>query len=215
MNKILLIEDSEAIIKGLVYSLEQVNLITTVCKTKKEIETLKIDDYDLILLDVTLPDVNGFDLFKEIKKQYNIPIIFLTAKDEEEDIVLGFDLGCDDYVTKPFKIRELISRINRIINNNSKYLECKNIKLDLKSARVYIKEEEVIFTTLEYKILVLLLSNKNKVITRDYLLDRIYDYTDNYVNDNTLTVYIKRIRTKLKDDTIIKTIKGIGYRIDD
>lgn len=214
MQKILLIEDNEYIIKGLVHSLKQEELDITVCQNKQALIDIQFNNYDLILLDVTLPDLNGFDLCKEIKSNYQVPVIFLTAKDEEEDIVLGFDLGCDDYVTKPFKTRELIARIKRIINKDNKYLVCQNIKIALESRKVYVDDTLIELTALEYKILLLLFMNMNKVVTRQYILTNIWDYSDNFVNDNTLTVYIKRIRTKLHNDNLIKTIKGIGYRVD-
>lgn len=214
MQKILLIEDNEYIIKGLVHSLNQADMDVAVCQNKQDIIDIKFNDYDLILLDVTLPDLNGFDLCKEIKSDYQVPVIFLTAKDEEEDIVLGFDLGCDDYVTKPFKTRELIARIRRIINKDNKYIKCQNVKVELDSKKVYVDDSIIELTALEYKILLLLFMNMNKVVTRQYILTNIWDYSDNFVNDNTLTVYIKRIRAKLHNDTLIKTIKGIGYRAD-
>lgn len=214
MQKILLIEDNEYIIKGLVHSLKQVELDVTICQTKQDIVDIKFNDYDLILLDVTLPELNGFDLCKEIKSNYQVPVIFLTAKDEEEDIVLGFTLGCDDYVTKPFKTRELIARIKRIINKGNKYIICQNVKIELEARKVYVDEIPIELTALEYKILLLLFMNMNKVVTRQYILTNIWDYSDNFVNDNTLTVYIKRIRKKLNNNDIIKTIKGIGYRVD-
>lgn len=214
MQKILLIEDNEYIIKGLVHSLNQADMDVAVCQNKQDIIDIKFNDYDLILLDVTLPDLNGFDLCKEIKSNYQVPVIFLTAKDEEEDIVLGFDLGCDDYVTKPFKTRELIARIRRIINKDNKYIKCQNVKIELDSKKVYVDDSIIELTALEYKILLLLFMNMNKVVTRQYILTNIWDYSDNFVNDNTLTVYIKRIRAKLHNDTLIKTIKGIGYRAD-
>lgn len=214
MQKILLIEDNEYIIKGLVHSLNQADMDVAVCQNKQDIIDIKFNDYDLILLDVTLPDLNGFDLCKEIKSDYQVPVIFLTAKDEEEDIVLGFDLGCDDYVTKPFKKRELIARIRRIINKDNKYIKCQNVKVELDSKKVYVDDSIIELTALEYKILLLLFMNMNKVVTRQYILTNIWDYSDNFVNDNTLTVYIKRIRAKLHNDTLIKTIKGIGYRVD-
>lgn len=214
MQKILLIEDNELIIKGLIHSLKQVDIDIVVCKNEIEIRDIKFNDYDLILLDVTLPDLNGFDLCKEIKSNYQVPVIFLTAKAEEEDIVLGFALGCDDYVTKPFKTRELIARIKRIINKDNKYIICQNVKIELEGRKVYVDEIPIELTALEYKILLLLFMNMNKVVTRQYILTNIWDYSDNFVNDNTLTVYIKRIRKKLNNNDIIKTIKGIGYRVD-
>ena len=214
MNKILLVEDNEAISKGLVYSLEQASFSHKLCQNKKDLDKENINNYDLLLLDIMLPDGDGFKICQEIKSKYHIPIIILTAKDEEDDIVLGFDLGCDDYVTKPFKMGELISRIKRIITKENSIM-VKNIKLDLDSNKVYVKDELVNLTTLEFKILKLLFSNVNHIITRNQLLESIWDYDEKFVNDNTLTVYIKRIREKLHDEELIKTIKGIGYRVDE
>ena len=219
MIKILLVEDNELIIKGLKYSLEQEKFQVEVSMTyNKSKELLEKETYDLIIIDIMLPDGSGFDLCKYIKEKFEIPVIFLTAKDEEKDVVLGFDIGADDYIIKPFRNRELISRINNVLrryNKNAKELKCKNIKIDLEANRVYIDDKEVIFTALEYKILILLFNNIGKTVTREKLLDKIWDVAGNFVNDNTLTVYIKRIREKLGDDNVIKTIKGIGYRVDE
>ncbi len=221
MKKILLIEDNESILKGLKYSLEQEEFEVEIAKNFKTAnEKASSNKYNLIILDITLPDGNGFDLCKNIKQNTKIPIIFLTAKDEEQDVVKGFDLGADDYVIKPFRTRELISRINNILRRYEKEnikintLQAGNIVVDLDASRVYINKQEVVFTALEYKILVLLFSNIGKTMTRDNILDKIWDYAGNFVNDNTLTVYVKRIRTKLGENDVIKTIKGIGYRVD-
>lgn len=218
-NKILLVEDNDIILKGLKYSLEQENFEIDIAKTiEKSEELLNEKIFDLVILDITLPDGNGFDLCKIIKQEKDTPVIILTAKDEEKDVVLGFDLGADDYIIKPFRNRELISRIQNVLrryNKDKKELVCKNIKVDLDANRVYVKDKEVIFTALEYKILVLLLSNSGKTITREKILDKIWDIAGNYVNDNTLTVYIKRVRAKLGEEDVIKTIKGIGYRVDE
>lgn len=221
MKKILLIEDNESILKGLKYSLEQEEFEVEIAKNFKTAnEKASANEYNLIILDITLPDGNGFDLCRNIKQNTQIPIIFLTAKDEEQDVVKGFDLGADDYVIKPFRTRELISRINNILRRYEKEnikintLQAGNVVIDLDASRVYINKQEVVFTALEYKILVLLFSNIGKTMTRDNILDKIWDYAGNFVNDNTLTVYVKRIRTKLGENDVIKTIKGIGYRVD-
>lgn len=222
MKNILLVEDNEAIIMGLKYSLEQENIkviiAQNVIETKQKLNQEKID---LILLDVSLPDGNGFDICKEIKQKQDIPVIFLTAQDEETSVVFGLDLGADDYITKPFRTRELISRINSVLRRYGKkedttnIVQYKNIKIDTNSAKVYKDEKEIIFTSLEYKILLMLFTNQNKLITREQLLEKIWDIAGNFVNDNTLTVYIKRIREKLEEETIIKTVRGLGYRIGD
>ena len=218
MKNILLIEDNDTIIMGLKYSLEQENFKVISAQNVSEFNG-KIDknDIDLVLLDVSLPDGNGFEICKEIKSKKDIPVIFLTAQDEETSVVLGLDLGADDYIVKPFRTRELISRINSVLrrygHNESNLIQYKNIKIDTSSAKVYKDNEEIIFTSLEYKILLMLFSNQNKLISREQLLEKIWDIAGNFVNDNTLTVYIKRIREKLGDETIIKTVRGLGYRI--
>lgn len=220
MKNILLIEDNESILKGLVYSLEQERFKVTTAMTIKDSKNLLESNniYNLIILDVSLPDGSGFDLCKYIKSNYNIPIIFLTAKDEEQDVVQGFDLGADDYIIKPFRTRELISRANNILrrynNIQTNIITSRNIKIDLDAQRVYKNDDEIVLTALEYKILVLLFTNINQTVSREKILDKIWDIAGNYVNDNTLTVYIKRIRAKLSPNDIIKTIKGIGYRIE-
>lgn len=216
MTKILLVEDNEAIVKGLKYSLETEGFsVEWSCNIENAYA--KASSSDLIILDVTLPDGSGFDFCKNIKKQIDIPIIFLTAKDEEKDVVEGFELGADDYVVKPFRPKELISRINRTLKahnkENKNIIKCKNITIDLDSNRVYEDDKEIIFTALEYKILLMLFTNIDRIVTRDDILSKIWDVSGNFVNDNTLTVYIKRIRNKLNSD-IIKTIKSVGYRVD-
>ncbi len=220
MKNILLIEDNEYILKGLVYSLEQERFKVTTAMTIKDSKNLLESNniYNLIILDISLPDGSGFDLCKYIKSNYNIPIIFLTAKDEEQDVVQGFDLGADDYIIKPFRTRELISRANNILrrynNIQTNIITSSNIKIDLDAQRVYKNDDEIVLTALEYKILALLFTNINQTVSREKILDQIWDIAGNYVNDNTLTVYIKRIRAKLSPNDIIKTIKGIGYRIE-
>jgi len=202
-HRLLLVEDNDMIVKGLKYTLEQENFEVDVAKRINDAEDMldTVTDYDLVILDITLPDGNGFDLCKYIKNEKELLVIFLTAKDDEKDVVLGFDLGADDYVIKPFRNRELISRIHNVLrryNKDKEEIVHKNIRIDLEEKRVYVGESEVIFTALEYKILVLLYSNIGKTITRDKILDKIWDIAGNFVNDNTLTVYIKRIRAKLR-----------------
>ena len=217
-NKLLLVEDNDIIAKGLKYFLEQESYQVDVAKSMLDSEELLNDQvYDLAILDIMLPDGNGFDLCKYIKEEKDTPVIFLTAKDEEKAVVLGFNVGADDYVIKPFRNRELISRIQNVLrryNKDKNELICKNIKVNLDENRVYVCGQEVTFTALEYRILTLLLSNVGKTMTREKILDKIWDVAGNYVNDNTLTVYIKRVRTKLGKEDVIKTIKGIGYRVD-
>ena len=214
--KILLVEDNETLAKGLVYLLEQnkYNVIHTL-NVKDTINYLINEKPDLIILDISLPDGDGFDLYnREISKR-KIATIFLTAKDDEDDIVKGLELGADDYITKPFSTRELIARINRIIlkENQNLIIKIKDIEFDIDKMVVYKDEKEISLTSLELKILNLLFMNLNKVVTRNYIIEKIWEWTGNDINDNTVTVYLKRIREKLDSD-IIKTIKGIGYRVD-
>ena len=219
MNTILLVEDNESIIMGLEYSLKQEGFNVLLARNLKEARDQ--ENYDLVLLDITLPDGNGHTLFKEIKKKGNIPIIFLTAKDEEKDIVQGLDLGAEDYIVKPFRLRELISRIKVVLRRYNKMassvVSCKGVKIDTEKTEVSSNGKIVELTSLEYKILLMLFSNKNRLISRAMILDRIWDVAGNFVNDNTLTVYIKRIREKIGDSKgeIIKTVRGEGYRVDD
>ena len=182
---------------------------------KESINYLSKNRPDLIILDASLPDGNGFDLYDKEIKQRKINTIFLTAKDDEDDIVRGLELGAEDYITKPFSTRELIARINRIILKENKNLvvKIKDIQFDIDKMEVFKNSTEVNLTSLELKILHLLFNNLNKVVKRDEIIEKIWEWTGNDVNDNTVTVYLKRIRKKLDSD-IIKTIKGIGYRVD-
>lgn len=226
MKKILIIEDDDAIGTGLKYYLEGEDFTVILAPTgSTALETIqKEKDINLILLDINLPDVSGFDLFQKIKSIISIPIIFLTANDLEVSIVRGLDMGADDYITKPFKARELTSRINAVLrrNNNqsqekSNIINLGNVSIDIREAKVTKNNEVVFLTALEYKILLLLVLNPNIVFTREKILANIWDVSEEYVNDNTLTVYIKRIREKIEDDPtnpqIIQTVRGIGYKI--
>lgn len=212
---ILLIEDNQTITKGLTYTFSTTNynlVSASNIEEAKQILTNKIPK--LILLDVTLPDGNGFDLYEEKIKILNIPTIFLTAKDTEDDIVKGLELGAVDYITKPFSTRELLARINRILSSKQSTIKVKNITFNFDKMEVFKNDEIINLTSLETKILYLLFTNINKVVKREYLIEYIWNLTGNDINDNTITVYLKRIREKLGID-IIKTVKGIGYRIDE
>lgn len=217
MRKILIIEDNEIIIKGLKYLLEQEQFEVQVCLNAQEaMNIIGKQEFDLIVLDIALPDGNGFEICEYIKQYTDIPIIFLTAKDEEQDVVKGLDMGAEDYIIKPFRNKELISRINNVLrrfNKENNKIEYGNVEINLDEKSVYVNGKNVEFTKLEYKILLLLLSNVGKTVTREQILDKIWDVAGNFVNDNTLTVYIKRIRAKLGEEDIIKTVKGIGYQV--
>lgn len=220
--RIMIVEDDEAIRLGLKYYLEQEKFETT-CVENIEEAKKSFKNIDLVLLDINLPDGNGFDLFKILKEKKDVPIIFLTANDLEVSVVMGLDMGADDYITKPFKARELVSRIRNVLRRTSKLeeniIKIKNITIDLKQAKVLKDNSDVMLTALEYKILLILALNKGTVFTREKILADIWDVNEDYVNDNTLTVYIKRIREKIEDNPIypkiIETVRGIGYKIGD
>ena len=215
--QVLLVEDNKSISTALKYSLEQKSYEVVIAEDVKEtIQLLQKEKIGLIILDVSLPDGDGFELYKKIKEKYNIKTIFLTARDEEDDVVTGLELGAEDYITKPFSTRELIARINKICMREKKnnIVKVKNIKCDLDKMCIYKDEKEISFSPLEVKILMLLFTNLNKVVSREYIIEKIWDWTGNDVYDNTVTVYMKRIRQKL-ETPIITTIKGVGYRIDE
>lgn len=214
--KLLLIEDNEAITKGLMYSLKKEGYELLVARMKNEARlVIEREKVDLIILDITLPDGNGFELYEEKIKLMNIPTIFLTAKDDEDDIVRGLDMGAEDYITKPFSTKELIARINRILFRNKKnnILKIRDIEFDFDKMEVTRQKEKIELTSLELKILHLLFLNVDRVVKRSAILDKIWEWTGNDVDDHTVTVYLKRLREKVGDD-LITTIKGIGYRID-
>ena len=209
---ILLVEDNEKIVKGLIYALEKENYQVLTANSIQDARK-KIDKkIDLIILDVSLPDGDGFTFYKEELK--DIKTIFLTAKDSEDDIVNAFEMGALDYITKPFSTRELLARIKIILNDKkSNIVKISDITFDMDRLVVLKGNEEIKFSSLELKILQLLFININKVVTRENLCEHIWEWTGNDVYDNTITVYMKRIREKLGTD-IIRTLKGIGYRID-
>lgn len=220
MTKILLVEDNEAIILGLEYLLKAEGFFCEVARSYKEAQEAFVKEvFDLGILDVGLPDGDGFELCREIKKQQELPLIFLTAKEEEDDIVMGFSLGADDYIVKPFRNRELISRIRNVlrrVGKDNEVLQCRNLRLDIGSGRAFLEREEISLTKLEYKILFVMMSHKGKLFTREEILSSIWDMDGNFVNDNTLSVTMKRLREKIgdRDASLIKTVRGMGYRIE-
>ena len=213
---ILLIEDEVDILNNLKDILEQNNYQVLRAKSIKESKDYLEKNLDLIILDVTLPDGDGFEFYKMNIKEREIPTIFLTAKDLEDDIVKGLSLGAEDYITKPFLTKELLIRIKKIIDryNKTNIIKIKEFTFDTLNLRVFKNNTEIRLTSLETRLLFLLINNLNKTITREILLEYIWEWTGNDVNDNTLTVYFKRIREKL-DSSIIITYKGIGYRINE
>ena len=215
---VLLIEDNESIVSGLKYSLEQEDYEVFICTNVADtIEFLKENkSVDIAIIDVSLPDGDGFDLYQNYIKEKNIPSIFLTAKDSEDDVVKGLELGASDYMTKPFSTRELLARIKRNImkHKNEAIISIDDVSFDFDKMEVSKDGKVIPLTRLELKILHLLFTNLGKVVRRDYIIEKIWEWTSNDVNDNTVTVYMKRIREKIGVNIII-TIKGIGYRIDD
>ena len=189
------------------------------------LKCISTEKFDLALLDLSLPDGSGYEICKKTKSSSDIPVIFLTACDDEVNVVMGLDMGADDYITKPFRIRELLSRIKSVLRRYNKIEAIKtiytfgSIQINTNTAKVYKNNEEIILTALEYKLLLTLINNEGIVLSRNKLLEGIWDVAGDFVNDNTLTVYIKRLREKLEDDiqnpTFIKTVRGIGYKVGD
>lgn len=214
---ILLVEDNESIAEGLVYAFKMNSYCLDYKTTMKDaIEYLNNNTPELIILDVSLPDGNGFNLYEDNIKKSQIPVIFLTARNDEDDIIKGLNLGAEDYMTKPFSTRELLARVNKIIlrNKNSSVIKVKDISFDLDKMVVNKNNIKVELSSLELKILHLLFINIGSAVSRNTILEKIWEWTGNDVDDHTVTVYLKRIREKLGTDIII-TIKGIGYRIDE
>ena len=226
--KILLVEDDKTIASGLEYSLQQDHFSTVLCHTAasaKEVIAEQLDQIDLCLFDLSLPDGSGYELCKLVKARSDTPVIFLTVIDDEVNVVMGLDMGADDYITKPFRIRELISRIKTVLRRYEKQpqpkglIEIKNVVINTLEGKVYKNGEEILLTALEYRLLLIFANHIGQVLSRNQLLERIWDVAGDFVNDNTLTVYIKRLREKLEDHPqnpqIIKTIRGLGYKVGD
>ncbi len=225
MTHVLLVDDDTSIVSSLQTFLNQEGFQVTSANNQKEtIDLLDSGQYhfDLALLDVSLPDGSGFSLCSAIKANSDIPVIFLTASDDEYSVVAGLDLGADDYIPKPFRPRELISRMNSVLrryHRGSQPLEYHELKADTVRGLVYKNNVELTLSALEYRLLLLFLSNQGIVLTRSRLLDELWDMAGEFVNDNTLTVYIKRLREKIEADPAhpeyIKTIRGLGYKLGD
>lgn len=225
MTHVLLVDDDTSIVSNLRTFLNQEGFQVTSANNQKE--TINLLDsgqyhFDLALLDVSLPDGSGFSLCSAIKANSDIPVIFLTASDDEYSVVAGLDLGADDYISKPFRPRELISRMNSVLrryHRGSQPLEYHELKADTVRGLVYKNNVELTLSALEYRLLLLFLSNQGIVLTRSRLLDELWDMAGEFVNDNTLTVYIKRLREKIEADPAhpeyIKTIRGLGYKLGD
>ena len=225
MRNILMVEDDSTIAFAVKYAVEQEGFNLDIAENLENARKIvNSKEYDLILLDVMLPDGNGYEFLKQLREHdEDTPVIFLTACDEEVNIVMGLDIGGDDYITKPFRVREFISRINAILrrkgksqDSNKKILKFKNISIHTLEARVFKNNEEIFLTSAEYKLLLILIQNKNMVLSRAQILEKLWDVTYDFINDNTLSVYIKRLREKIEDDSskpqYILTVRGIGYK---
>ena len=218
--KIIMVEDNEAIIMGLEYLLTKEGYEVETARSITQAEAfLKKRDCALVLLDIGLPDGDGFRFCSKIRENYRLTVIFLTAREEERDVVRGLDLGAEDYVIKPFRNRELVSRIKAVLRRNGKgdnRLRCGDIVINAETGRVNRNGREITLTKLEYKILFSMMSYPGKLFTRDEILADIWDVSGNFVNDNTLSVTMKRLREKLGDSDaqIIKTVRGMGYRME-
>ncbi|OPJ60841.1 response regulator transcription factor [Clostridium oryzae] len=221
MGRILLLEDDEALALGIEYTLSDEGYEVTRCSSVKSAkETFDETKFDIALLDVMLPDGNGYDVCKYIRTTSKLPVIFLTACDEEVNVVLGLEIGGDDYITKPFRVKELISRIKAVLRRTEKTAykkvsyRSKDILFDMDSMKVYLKQEEVELSAQEYKLLQIFMANPKKVMSREEILTKLSDGAA-YFDTNTLSVYIKRIREKIEVDSsqpqYIKTLRGIGY----
>ena len=223
---ILIVEDDRTIASGLQYSLEQEQFTTTLCQNATDATRLieqQLHTIDLCLFDLSLPDGSGYDLCRLVKQKQDTPVIFLTAFDDEVNVVMGLDMGADDYITKPFRVRELISRIHSVLRRyhkqvSSPVLTIGSVEINTQDAKVKKDGSEILLTALEYRLLLIFGKHTGQVLSRAQLLDQIWDMGGDFVNDNTLTVYIKRLREKLEDDpqrpTLIKTVRGIGYKVE-
>ena len=224
-NKVLLVEDDHLIVENLTEFLTREGFeIRSADGQQKAMELLEEHKFDLILLDITLAQGNGYSVCTAVKALYRIPIIFLTALDDEFSVVTGLDMGADDYISKPFRPRELVSRMRMVIRRfygEKEKIQLQTGRLEIDASRGIVKKDgrEIFLTSLEYRLLLMFLQKKGKVLSRDYILEELWDIAGEYVNDNTLTVYIKRLREKIEDSPqnpqIIKTVRGLGYKMEE
>lgn len=220
MANILFVEDDAMIASGVTYALEAEGYETThVANANDAIVIIRNTNFDLAILDMQLPDGTGFDVSDKLKET-NTAVIFLTVVDEEDDIIRAFDDGAADYIVKPFRVRELLARIRRTLslqNSNEKattMIMVGNTQIDTESGKVFADGNVVELTALEYRLLLIFATNKGVLLSRAQILDKIWDIDGNFVEDNTLTVYVKRLREKLGSAISIETVRGIGYRVD-
>ncbi|HIR11949.1 MAG TPA: response regulator transcription factor [Candidatus Fimenecus excrementavium] len=222
--EVFLLEDDAAIGMGLSYALENEGYKTTLTKTVSEaLKLVEEKAFSLYILDLTLPDGSGYDVCKAIRQKTDAPVLFLTAYDDEVNVVMGLELGADDYISKPFRIKELLARMKSVlrrckIDNPDGCVRIKNLEIRTGEAKVFKDGKEIILTAMEYRLLLILLNNRGHILSRTALLEKIWDVAGDFVNDNTLTVYIKRLRDKIEDEpenpSIIRTVRGMGYVIE-
>lgn len=223
MNRILLVEDDLSLIDGLEFSLQKNGFQVDIARTVMDaLSMIREQKYDLLILDLTLPDGSGFEICKTVRQLSTVPIIFLTASDEEVNIVMGLDMGGDDYITKPFKLNELISRINALLRRAKladtiqTELRSNGVTVSLPENRVFKEANEIILTASEYRLLCLLMENPNRVLTRDVILNKLWDNNGSFIDDNTLSVYVSRLRSKIEDNPdnpmFLLTIRRLGYK---
>lgn len=223
MKQILLVEDDHTIVYGLSEFLRKAGFEITAADTLEKALAVDEKAFSLALLDLGLPDGEGWAFLEKNRKEDGLPVIILTAREDEKDIIKGLDMGADDYVTKPFKAGVLLSRIRAVLRRQGNWeesketLRCGNILLDINKTLVWAGERQISLTAGEYRLLLYLMENKNRTLTRNALLQYLWDNCGDYVNDNTLTVTIKRLREKLGEESrqVIKTVRGIGYRVED
>jgi len=223
MNRILLLEDDLSLIDGLSYSLKKQGFELDIARTIKEANSIWADGkYDLLILDLSLPDGSGFEVCQKVRLISKVPIIFFTASDEEINIVKGLDIGGDDYITKPFKLGVLISRINALLRRAKNFrtadteIMSNGIKVLLLQGQVYKDGEFLDLTTAEYRLLCLLMQNPNIILSKEKILDKLWDGEGNYVDDNTLAVYVRRLRMKIENNPsnpqMLMTVRFMGYK---
>lgn len=218
MTKLLLLEDDTMIASGIMYALNNEGYEVIHCRdVQSASEQIKSQSFNLAILDMQLPDGNGFDVSAKLKNT-DTPIIFLTIVDDEEKIVKAFEEGADDYVVKPFRIRELLARVKRTLQKqagaNQDVMVVGKVAIHMDAGKVYVDGRQLELTALEYRLLLIFAMNQSKLLTRTQILEKIWDVDGNFVEDNTLTVYIKRLREKLGDAIHIETVRGMGYRVD-
>ncbi len=223
MKRLFLLEDDLSLINGLSFAVKKQGYEIVIARTTLEADTLWADGtYDLVILDVSLPDGSGFDFCKKIRQTSKVPIMFLTAADEETDIIMGLDIGGDDYITKPFKLAVFLSRINALLRRSENFstavteLSSGGIRVRLLKGEVYKRGEVVELTASEYKLLCLFMENPDQILSQEQILGRLWDCNESYIDNNSLTVYIRRLRTKIEDNPgepkRIITVRGMGYK---